>query len=406
MKNGEIIKIFRENIPGWVKAGQQLLLVVPDTTRTAPMAHILEMLLPVLRETGCNVTVLVALGTHPPMSAESLREHLGLDPDGEGIRIINHAWKDPGSLVTIGSLAGREVEFLTGGLMDSEVKLQVNREVASTDVMVFLHPVFPHELVGFSGGSKYIFPGISGPEMIDIVHWLGALGTTGKVMGRIDTPGRRVLDTAAEKMPVPMYGLPFVYHDRQIMAMEAGELRSAWRKAAAVSKKLHIRYMPRKYKKVLACCPPMYPDLWTGGKCVYKCEQVVDDGGELIVYAPHVETFSEVHDDVVEKLGYHVCDYFVANMDRYEGLPLAVMAYCAIIKGRGTCIDGVEHSRINVSFASRIPRRRCEEMNIGYVDPDSIRPEEWTGREDEGILCVERAGEILYRIESDKAGSE
>jgi nickel-dependent lactate racemase len=206
-----------------------------------------------------------------------------------------------------------------------------------------------------------------------------------------------VLNAAAEKMPLPMHGFSFVYHRDEIVAMEAGELTAAWERAARISQQVHVTCKPCRFSKLLACCPPMYPDLWTGGKCVYKCEPVVEDGGELIVYAPHVKCFSEVHENVVRELGYHVRDYFLAHMDRYRHLPRAVMAYSVIVKGEGTYIDGVETPRIHVSFASQIPPETCAAAGIGYVDPDTIDPESWKNREHEGILCVEHAGEMLYR---------
>ena len=212
------------------------------------------MLLPVLREAGAETTILVALGTHPPLPDAVLREHLGPAAFADGVRVLNHAWDDPDAVFSVGMLSADEVGELSGGLLAETVDLRVNKAIRDADRMIFLHPVFPHELVGFSGGSKYLFPGISGPEMIDIVHWLGALCTSGKVIGKIDTPSRRVLDGAAAKMPLPMHGLSFVYHRGEVMALEAGELREAWRRAAAISQQGHVTTRPRRYRKLLACC--------------------------------------------------------------------------------------------------------------------------------------------------------
>ena len=397
MRDSDIRQLFEAQVPGWVAHGERVLLIVPDTTRTAPMARLLALLLPVLRAAGAETTILVALGTHPPLSDDVLRTHLGSAAFSDGVRAVNHAWNDPDTVMTIGTLSADEVHALSGGLLAEDVDLRINKLVAAADRMIFLHPVFPHELVGFSGGSKYLFPGISGPEMIDIIHWLGALCTSGKVIGKIDTPSRRILDAAASKMQLPMHGLSFVYHGGAIMAMEGGDLREAWRRAAETSQRVHITHTRRRYRKVLACCPSMYPDLWTGGKCVYKCEPVVMDGGELIVYAPHVKVFSDVHDAVIKELGYHVRDYFLAHMNRYKHLPRAVMAYSTIVKGEGTYVDGIERPRIHVSFASQISRETCEAAGIGYIDPATIVPEVWMDREKEGILYVEKAGEMLYR---------
>ncbi len=398
MNDLEIANILKARVGECVRSGERVLLIVPDTTRTAPMARLLGLLCPVLRDAGAQVTILIALGTHPPMPDDALREHLGAAPYDCGFRIINHAWHRPEMVVSIGELSADEVRQLTGGLMAERVDLRLNREVASADRMILLHPVYPHELVGFSGGSKSLFPGISGPEMIDIVHWLGALCTSSAVIGRIDTPSRRVLNAAARKVPVPMHGLSFVYHRGEIVAFEAGELQPAWERAARISQQVHTIRTARRFRKVLACCPPMYPDLWTGSKCVYKCAPVVEDGGELVVYAPHVRCFSEVHNDIVLALGFHVRDYFLAHFDKYAHLPRAVMAYCTIVKGDGTYENGVEHPRMRVSFASQIPPEACEAAGIGYADPAGLDIERWADREEEGILLVRKAGEMLYQF--------
>ena len=400
MTETDISKAFAEHVPPLLNRGERVLLIIPATTRTAPIAMLLGQLLPVLQDSGVSVRILVALGTHPPLSDEALRGLTGLDPQGD-IPVLNHAWDDPGQLVELGELSAAEVEAASDGLMAQRVGLRLNRELTQADRILFLHPVFPHELVGFSGGAKYLFPGVSGPEMIEIVHWLGALRGSNQSIGRIDTPSRRVLIAAAAKLPFPMHSLSFVYHHGEITALEIGELTAAWERAARHAQQSHITYKPRSFQRVLSCCPAMYPDLWTGGKCVYKVAPVVADGGELIVYAPHVRCFSEVHQAVIEQLGYHVRDYFLAHMDRYAHLPKAVMAYAVIVKGDGTYTNGVETPRIRVSFASQIPRETCEAANIGYVDPATITPDDWRDREDEGVLFVERAGEMLYRLEGE-----
>jgi nickel-dependent lactate racemase len=401
MTEAEISRAFAEQVPPLVTAGERVLLIVPDATRTAPLKMLLDKLLPVLRDAGVSVRILVALGTHPPLTEDALRRLTGLDPNGD-VPVINHAWDDPAQLVELSELSAAEVESASGGLMAQRVGLRVNRELTRADRILLLHPVFPHELVGFSGGAKYLFPGVSGPEMIDIVHWLGALRGSQRTIGLVDTPSRRVLNAAAAKLPLSMHGLSFVCRQGDVTALEIGDLTPAWERAARIAQQTHITYKQRQFRRALSCCPAMYPDFWTGGKCVYKVEPVVADGGELIVYAPHVRCFSEVHQEVIEQLGYHVRDYFLAHMDRYAHLPKAVMAYALIVKGDGTYLHGVETPRIRVSFASQIPREACEAACIGYVDPATIKPEDWRDREDEGVLLVEHAGEILYRM--DKQG--
>ena len=192
---------------------------------------------------------------------------------------------------------------------------------------------------------------------------------------------------------------------RQITALFAdlkglyiGTPEEAYSAAADLSDKLHIIYKPRAYDRVLSMAPKMYDDVWTGGKCMYKLEPVVADGGELVIYAPHVDEISYTHGAVLDRIGYHVRDYFLKQMDRFAGVPRGVMAHSTHVKGIGTFEGGVETPRVEVVLATQIPEERCRQVNLGYRDPDSIDVEEYRDREDEGILLVPKAGEMLHRL--------
>jgi len=350
---------------------------------------------------GCRVDLMVALGTHQPLGREDLLRHLGLTEAECAVRagclrLRHHCWDDPSQLYAIGRLDAQRIGELTGGLMAEAVTLTINTAVRDCSRVIIIGPVFPHEIAGFSGGSKYLFPGISGPQITDFFHWLGAVIGNLRIIGRIDNPVRRVLDEAAAMMPVPVTAVSVVVSAGEVVHCSVGPLSRSWRPAAEESARRHIVRMPRRYRSVLACAPAMYDDLWTGGKCMYKCEPVVEDGGELVIYAPHVTSFSITHHRQIERAGYHLRDHFLQNMDRYADVSRAVLAYLTLVKGDGTCVDGVERPRIRVSVASGISRQACERVGIGYVDPASIRLEQWRGREDDGVLLVEKAGETLY----------
>lgn len=397
----EIDSVLAEHLPGCLGGSRRVLLIVPDGTRTAPVGDLVKRIIRVVHNVGVGVDILVALGTHPPLPREMLLSHLGMSEelyaaDYSDVTLMNHVWDDPEQLECMAELSADEVDELSGGLLNERVELTLNRVVRDYDRLLVLGPVFPHALVGFSGGSKYFFPGISGPEMIDIVHWLGALQTSMKTIGHIDTPIRRVLNAAVDHLSLNITGISVVAHHGGIEHLGVGDLHTVWRDAAEVSRRIHVMHTGRRYGKVLACCPPMYPDLWTGGKCMYKCESVVEDGGELIIYAPHVQVLSEVHDATIHRLGYHVRDYFLAHMDRYRNESRAVMAYCCVVKGSGKYENGIETPRIRVSVASGVSREICEKLGLGYIDPATIDPDEWKDREDEGVLLVEKAGETLY----------
>ncbi len=374
----------------------RVLVLVPDRTRTAPMARLAPLAARWLRDRGARCDFMIALGTHRPLDDGQIVAHLGIDDSEhwDGVNCFNHVWDEPAALVTLGHLEADEVAELCDGLLSERVALTVNRQVADYDTVLVLGPVFPHELVGFSGGSKYIFPGISGPEMIDFTHWLGALRTSAGTIGFKDTPIRRVLNAAVDRLPFPVLGACFVVHDDEIVAFESGSLHAAWGRAADVAARSHLTPQPRMYSRLIACCPAMYPDLWTGGKCMYKCEMIVRNGGELIIYAPHVTAFSEVHGRTVERVGYHVADYYTAHWERYAKESRAVMAYCSLVKGSGTYRDGREHPRIKVTFATGIPREACERVGIDWCDPADV--DLAACRLDPDTFVVERAGETLY----------
>jgi nickel-dependent lactate racemase len=142
----------------------------------------------------------------------------------------------------------------------------------------------------------------------------------------------------------------------------------------------------------------MYDDIWTAGKCMYKLEPAVADGGTLIIYAPHISEVSETHGAVLDEIGYHTRDYFVKQWDRFSKYPWGVVAHSTHVKGVGTYANGVEKPRIQVVLATRICEAHCRRINLGYMDPDAINPADYAGREAEGILMVPKAGEILYRL--------
>jgi hypothetical protein len=134
---------------------------------------------------------------------------------------------------------------------------------------------------------------------------------------------------------------------------------------------------------------------------MYKLEPAVADGGELIIYAPHIDEVSYTHGHLIDRVGYHTRDYFVKQMDRFRDIPLAILAHSTHCKGVGTFENGIEKPRVNVVLATGIPEERCERINLGYRDPATIDPSEWEGREDEGVLLVRNAGEVLHRLKSN-----
>jgi nickel-dependent lactate racemase len=340
------------------------------------------------------------------MSEAAIDKRLGLAP-GErasrypNTRVFNHAWKDPSALKEVGTLSAHRVSDISGGRITTDVRITVNRLVYEYDVVLIVGPTFPHEVVGFSGGNKYLFPGISGQEIIDMFHWLGALFTSPVVIGRKQTAVRRVVDAAAAMLPTPRLCMSLVVTKRGLHGVYAGTPEEAWSAAADHSASLHIVQKSSPFRSVLSCPAAMYDELWVAAKAAYKLEPVVADGGELIVYAPELTEISLTHGALIRSIGYHVRDYFASRMEKFSHIPGGILAHSTHVKGVGTYANGTETPRIRVTLATGIPRATCEEINLGYRDPASIDVKEWMGREDEGRLHVPDAGETLFRLAQD-----
>lgn len=384
--------------------GARVLAIVPDGTRSAPVGLVFKLLHEHLAGNAAQLDVLIALGTHQPMSEEAICRRLDMTMEERRSRygdvaFYNHEWDNPDALTRVGVLSADRIAELTDGAFTIEVPVQINSRVLAYDRVVIIGPVFPHEVVGFSGGNKYLFPGVSGPDILNFFHWLGAVVTNPMIIGSKWTPVRKVVDAAGAMVPVPKACLCMVVRpDGSLAGMVGGTPEAAWTEASELSRRTHIVYKDRAYHTVLSCVPRMYEDLWTGGKGMYKLEPVVADGGELIIYAPHITEVSVTHGRLLREIGYHCRDYFRGQWDRFKDLPWGVLAHSTHVRGIGTYEDGVERCRIQVTVASQIPEDVCRAINLGYRDPATIDVEAFADREDEGVLLVRKAGEMLYRL--------
>ncbi len=399
ISGGELKERLLEAFAGIGRTGERWLVIVPDDTRTLPMPVIFEALVEGFAPRVRELAFLVALGTHPPMTEEQLDRHFGPARRGHPeVQIHQHSWDDPSALVRIGKITRDEMEEISRGLLSLEVPVEINRMVLESDRLIIVNPVFPHEVIGFSGGHKYFFPGISGPQMVHVSHWLGALITNPKINGHKWTPVREMVERAAALVSTPRLGLSLVLRGHDLVGAFLGEVVEAWEKAADLSAQVNIMWVEKPYDLVISIAPSMYRELWTAGKCMYKLEPVVADGGTLIIYAPHIREISPTHGKWLLRVGYHVRDYFLAQWEKFEKFPWAVLAHSTHVKGIGTFREGVERPRIEVVLATGIPEETCRQINLGYRDPRTLDPDEYVGREDEGILVVPNAGEQLHRL--------
>jgi lactate racemase len=378
-------------------AGCSVCVVVPDATRSCPLPLLLDAVHQALRGRATRVTVLVALGTHAPMTDAQLQAHLGGPYPDWTIR--NHEWWDADALVSLGHIDADRVARLSEGRMKRPVEVALNRAVVDHDVCLVIGPVFPHEVVGFSGGNKYFFPGVAGQEIIDFSHWLGALITSAAIIGTPGTtPVRALIDQAAALIPSRRLALCVVVRSGTdtLHAAAFGAPEPAWAACADVSAQAHISYVDTPIPRVLSIIPAKYDDMWTGAKGFYKVEPVVADGGEVILYAPHITRLSAMHPEI-EQIGYHCRDYFLGQWDRYAHHHWGVLAHSTHLRGAGTWTSTHgERGRVTVTLATGIPEDVVRRANLNYRHPDAVNLNDFVA--DPDTLVVPQAGEVLYRL--------
>jgi len=400
----KVREIIEAGTPAGLYENRRVLVLTPDGTRTCPLPMMVRILREVIGARAARLDFMVALGTHPIMTDEEI---LKLDGINEASRkgtfgqssFFCHRWDRPETFQRIGELTEEDVAAISGGLLRERVPIDINKMIFDYDLIFILGPVFPHEVVGFSGGAKYLFPGISGGEFLHFFHWLGALITCRKIIGKKDTPVRQVIHRALETIDLPIHCLAMVVDPEvRLRGLFAGDVREAWSDAADLSAAIHIVEKERPFQIVLGCAPAMYDEIWTAGKVVYKLEQVVAPGGTLIIFAPHIREISSTWGDQIEKIGYHVRDYFLAHPEVFCTVPRGVLAHSTHVCGTGCYENGVETPDVKVVLATAIPEETCRRIGLGYLDPATVRIEDYRDREEEGVLYVEHAGETLYRL--------
>jgi nickel-dependent lactate racemase len=391
-----------------VRPGTRVLAVIPDKTRDDNTDLLFPMVSQALAARGAaRLDALVAQGTHPPMTDVEKRTKIGagladLPLFGE---VFDHHWDDPSQLTTLGSLSADEVSSLTGGLMRREVPIQLNVRLApgAYDLILVLGAVVPHEVAGFAGGAKYFFPGVAGPDLTHLTHWLGALATIERVIGRVETPTRHVIEAAADRVTTPVIGLTSVStraaDGLRTHALFAGTLRDTVRRAAAVSAQVHVRYTGRRYRRVVALLDEHYDEMWVAGKASYKLGAIIEHGGELVIYAPHLKGISTTHGRLIEKYGYAPLEQVREMVDGSDELSanLCVAAHLAHVSYGSRLADGKIAPRYRITLASAIPADVCGRVKLGYASIESIDVD--AARRDPDTLVVENAGRDLYLVE-------
>ena len=388
-----------------VQPRERVLAIIPDKTRDDNTDLLFPIANQILNERGVQAfDALVAQGTHPPMSDSQKRAKIGSEHFAG--RIFDHCWDRAEEIVTLGELGAETVSSLTDGLIDRAVPVTINKLLAPGvyDTVIVFGATVPHEVAGFAGGAKYFFPGVAGPELTHTTHWLGALAGIENTIGQVNTPTRKLIEAAVELVPARVISLNSVVSrgsDGKLItyALFTGDIRDAFRRAAAISREVHIRYTGRKYRRVIALLDPHYDELWVGGKASYKLGAIVEDNGELIIYGPHLTKLSETHGALIEKYGYAplevVRDMIGVSQELRENLCIAAHLAHVAYAGRIDA-DGKVVPRYRITLATGIDEQTCKRVNLGYLDYRTFDYE--INRSDPDTLIVNDAGRDLYKV--------
>jgi nickel-dependent lactate racemase len=395
-----------------VAPGTRVLAVVSDRTRDDNTPELFPLVSQALSQArAASLDVLIAQGTHVAMNDADKRAKIGAGAAALPLlgTVFDHHWDRESELTTLGTISADVIARETGGLLRESVSIRLNAHLApgQYDLVLVLGATVPHEVAGFAGGAKYFFPGVAGPELTHLTHWLGALATIERVIGRVETPTRRLIEAAAAFVPTPVIALTTVSTRDQAglktRALFAGDLRGTVRRAAEVSQQVHVRYTGRRYKRVVAILDEHYDELWVGGKASYKLGSVIERGGELIIYAPHLSAISLTHGALIEKYGYAPLERVRDMVEGSDELRanLCVAAHLAHVSYAGDKgADGVVTPRYRITLAANLPEETCRRVNLGYLDMRTFNPRAF--RDDPDTLTVENAGRDLYLVDRDR----
>ena len=411
LDNAEMQQIVEQAL-GAVPRESRVLAIIPDKTRDDNTHILFPFAAKILERNGAaKFDALVAQGTHSPMTEAEKFAKIGVADRGEFPLlgdIYDHLWDDPAELVTIGELPADQVTQITGGLFTESIPLAVNKLAAPGryDVILIFGATVPHEVAGFAGGAKYFFPGIAGAELTHKTHWLAALATIEKIIGRIETATRHLIEAAADHIAADVIAFTSVVtrtnDDRlRTHALFAGGYRSSLRRAAEVSRLVHIKYTGLKYRRVVALLDEHYEDLWLGGKASYRLGAVIEAGGELIIYAPRLRCISATHGPDIERFGGYApiekIKDLVANSGELQA-NLCVAAHLAHVSYAGrTGENGEFVAKYRIKLASQVDAETCQRVNLEYLDYRSFDIADY--QNDPNTLIVERAGRDLYLVE-------
>jgi nickel-dependent lactate racemase len=381
-----------------VKLGprKKVLAVPPDFTRFhSRSGDITTLIYNYYRENLKDV--LPALGTHSPMTEKEISEmYRGVPQDLFRI----HDWRK--DVVTVGTVPGEFISKITEGKLNYSWPAQLNKLVINGghDLILSIGQVVPHEVVGMANYNKNLFVGTGGPEGINKSHFIGAVYGMERMMGKADTPVRKLLNYASENFTTY---LPVVYIQTVVGRDETGKLvirglfigddYEVFRLASELSLKVNFTVLEKPLKKVVVYLDPAeFKSTWLGNKSIYRTRMAMADNGELIILAPGMKEFGEDReiDRLIRKYGYKGTPSTLKSTDENEELKNNLSAAAHLIHGSS-------EGRFSITYCpGYLTKAEIESVNFKYSDIKTMMKKYDPAKLHEGFNKLSGGEEIFY----------
>jgi len=387
-----------------LKSGESIkkaLILPPDITRINSYAGpITRMLVKILSK--AEIDIMPALGTHAPMTDDEIeRMYEGIPKD----KFVVHKWRK--DVIKIGEIPRGFVREVSSNYMDENIDVEVNKRIMdrSYDIIISVGQIVPHEVVGMANYNKNIFAGCGGSNMINASHYMSALYGMNRIMGKTDTPVRKVFNYAEEKF---LFDIPLLYiltvttqqkKGVKLECLAAGRGTEIFKEAAQVSAEKNITLLPEPLKKVIVYLNPLeFKSTWLGNKAIYRTRMAIADGGELLIIAPGVRECGEdaSNDKLIRKYGYRNSDEIIEIASKNQEIRnnLSVAAHC---------IHGTVNNRFKVTYApGYMTKQEIESLNYSYMSLDEALKKYDVNNLKDGFNMVD--GEKIFFISNPAVG--
>jgi nickel-dependent lactate racemase len=353
-----------------IKSYSKILVLPPDITRLHSGAgELTKMLYDILGKD--KMRIMPAIGTHEALTEEHIRI---MYPGVPRELFMVHDWRN--DVVQLGVVPSDFIKEASEGKLDYEIPIQVNKILleGGYDLIISVGQVVPHENTGFSNYSKNIFVGIGGEETINKSHFLAGVYGMERIMGRIDTPVRKVFDYAEQFIK----GIPIIYimtvmgrEDNKLVTrgLFIGDDRETFEEAAKLSQKVNLTKLKEPLKKTVVYLDPVeYQSHWLGNKSIYRTRMAMADGGELIVIAPGLRMYGEDPeiDRLIRKYGYHGTDEILQEVKENQELRNNLVSAAHLIHGSS-------EGRFRIIYApGHLSKEETENAGYEWADVNSL----------------------------------